>query len=230
MINTEIKKQLYVGRIILSLIIASFLFAGVFSFGYFIAFENYKSIVGEQNQLYNSLISLQLERELVKSSCDNFDIQAFSEDLNNMGSIMGQVEEQLGKNNPDVIEQKKIFTMLQVQHYLLVEENNKKCNTKGQIIIFFYSNEKDLIGQAEIIGYIISNYRISNPGTVVYSFDYNLDSKLVKAMKKIKGVTQPNSVVIGNTIITDLNNIDELNKVSDKTTNIPTNSGTINLN
>ena len=66
--NKEVKKQLYVGRIVLSLVISFFLFIGVFSFGYFIAFENYQSVVAEQDQIYNSLISLQLEKEIIKIS------------------------------------------------------------------------------------------------------------------------------------------------------------------
>lgn len=228
--NAQIKKQLFIGKIIFSLIIASFLFVGVFSFGYFIAFENYKTIAGDQNQLSQSLISLQLERELMKSSCDNFDLQTFSKELNDMGSMMGQIEEQLGKNNPDVIKQKKIFTMLQIQHYLLVSENNADCNTQTPIILFFYSNEKKLISRAEVIGYIISNYRISHPETMVYSFDYNLDSNLVTTMKRMNGITQPNSVVIGDTVLTNLKNIDELSAISTTATNTPTNSNTISLN
>ncbi len=230
MANEEVKKQLYVGRIIISLIIASFLFIGVFSFGYFSAFENYKSMVAKQDVIFNSLLEMQIEKELIQSSCDNFDLQSFSDELNNMGSIMGQLEEQLGKNNPDVIEQKKVYTMLQVQHYQLIEENNKNCNAETPILLFFYSNEKDFIDQSEMMGYIISNYRKSNSGTVVYSFDYNLDSKLVNTMKRIKGITQANSVVIGSTILTDLKNIDDLSEAFKKAINTSTNQNTINLN
>lgn len=228
--NAKIKKQLFIGKIIFSLIIASFLFVGVFSFGYFMAFENYKTIAGDQNQLSQSLISLQLERELMKSSCDNFDLQTFSKELNDMGSIMGQLEEQLGKNNPGVIKQKKIFTILQIQHYLLISENNVNCNTQTPIILFFYSNEKELISRAEVIGYIISNHRISHPETMVYSFDYNLDSNLITTMKRINGITQPNSVIIRDKILTNLKNIDELSAAFTVTTSISTNLSTISLN
>ena len=208
--NKEVKKQLYVGRIVLSLVISFFLFIGVFSFGYFIAFENYQSVVAEQNQIYNSLISLQLEKEIIQNSCDDLDLSDFSTELNNMGSFMGEIENKLGKNNPDVIEQKKVFTMLQVQHYLLIKENNENCQEKFPIILFFYSNKAENIGQAELSGYILSTYRITNTDTMLYSLDYDLDSNLVRALKKKSGVTEPNSIVIGDNILTNIRNVNEI--------------------
>jgi len=213
MADKEIKKQLYVGRVIISLIISFFLFIGVFSFGYFIAFENYKSIVAEQDQIYNSLISLQLEKELMQSSCDNIDLSEFSTELNNMGSFMGELEKKLGKNNPDVIEQKKVFTMLQVQHYLLIKENNENCQKQLPIILFFYSNKAEHIDQAELSGYILSTFRTTNKGTMLYSLDYDLDSNLVRALKRITGVTEPNSIVIEDNILTNIKNVNEIKEV-----------------
>jgi hypothetical protein len=210
MVNREVKKQLYVGRIIISLIISFFLFIGVFSFGYFIAFENYKSIVAEQDQIYNSLISLQLEKELMQTSCENLDLTEFSTELNNMGSFMGELEKKLGKNNPDVIEQKKVFTMLQVQHYLLIKENNENCQEQFPIILFFYSNQDKNIDQAELSGYILSTFRITNPDTMLYSLDYDLDSNLVRTLKRINGITEPNSILVRNNVITNVKNIDQI--------------------
>jgi hypothetical protein len=228
MTNPKLPKSFYLGRIILSIIVATLLFIGIFSFGYFIAFENYQGIIKDNDFILNYLIELQTQKELIGNSCIDLETLEFSDKLYEMNDFLGRIENQFGKNNPDVIEQKKKFTILQIQHYLIVKENNNNCNLKKPILLFFYSNQVDKIDEAEKKGFILSNYRKNHPDFIIYSLDFDLDSSLLKTLKRINNVDKPNLVIYnGEKIIFD--NIDELkesiNKIDLKTTSKDISSG-----
>lgn len=212
----EVKKSFYVGRMLISFIIATFLFIGVFAFGYFVAFEGLLRLDSRKDFFSTSLFEIQLQRELIGSSCD-VDFGRFNDDLNNMVSLMGKLEEQLGKNNPEVIEQKKSLVVLQIQHYLLVEERNEQCSVKNPIILFFYSNEEGFLDEGERMGYILQNLKNSRPEIMIYAFDFNLDSELVRTLISIKDVERPNVIVIEDELLYNVRNVNELSNVVDET-------------
>lgn len=224
----ETKRKQYGGRILISLIISTMLFIGVFTFGYYIAYSGLNKNSDDQGNLRDSFLELQLQKELISSSCENFNLEVFSKDLENMADYMITLEEKLGKNDPIVLNQKKTYSLIQIEHMLLVEEKIEKCNTNQEILIFFYSNEPEFIGNAEEVGYIITTFREKYDNVFVYSFDYDLDMTILETLKQINNVTIPNSVVYNSRYFEDLNNINDL--ISEKSTIRQVEDGVILLN
>jgi len=164
-----------------------------------------------QERIKYNLLSLDLERQLLSSSCDTFNPHLLSSELNNIGSIVGILEDRFGKQDEKVLEQKKIYTMLEVQHFLLINDYNNKCEGNIQNILFFYSNQEEFKESAEKIGYILSSIKNNNPEIMIYSFDYDLDSNLIEILKNKYFIEKPNTLVINQkTTVSMIKNIEDI--------------------
>ena len=157
-----------------------------------------------------ALLGLELEKQIITSSCEIFDFQSISQELDRTGTIVGILEERFGKNDPRVLEQKKVYTMLEIQHFLLIKDYNEECIKEIPTILFFYSNEENYIESAEKMGYIISSIKTQNKEIMVYSFDFNLNSNLITLLKKKYNIENPNTAVIN-----EENNIENINNINE---------------
>lgn len=209
----EEKRPIFLKRIILAFIIATIIFSAGFLFSYSLVYSKYQSVSISQEKIKYDLLSLQLEEKLIISSCSFFDPYKISQELDNSGNMINIIEKRLGKNNAEVIEQKKFYSLIEIQHFILVQEHNIKCNNTIPTILFFYSNTHEYIDNADRIGYILSSLKNENNNIMIYSFDYNVDLRLIDILKKKYNVTKPNSLVInGEMVIDGVNNLDELKK------------------
>ncbi|MEX0920392.1 MAG: hypothetical protein WDZ69_02305 [Candidatus Pacearchaeota archaeon] len=183
-------------RVLLAFLIATFLLITGFLIGYGVSFYQYQDVALQQESIRYDLLSIDLQGQMV-DSCERVILSGISSELDEMGSRIGILEERLGKNHENVLDQKGRYTLLEVQHFLNIKEYNKECGENINTILFFYSNSDDFKEGAGRIGFILSNIKrkdISN--IMVYSFDYNLDTQMIKVLKEIYGITSPNTIVI----------------------------------
>ena len=207
------RRALPVGRIILAFIISNIIFWAGFGLSYSLYSMKYQSVAINQAEIRYDLLGLELEKQLLTSSCNLPDFQSYSEELDNMGSSISLLEEKYGKKDKKVLDQKRIYTMLEIQHFLLIKSYNEKCNPKISSILFFYSNDEKLMDQGEKIGYVLTTAKQRNNSLMIYSFDYDLESNLIGTLKKKYNITQANSIVINEKVVlNNLNNINELDK------------------
>ena len=132
---------------------------------------------------------------------------------------MSILERELGKDDRNVIKQKKEFSKLQYQHMNLISEFNEKCDKSYVILYYFYSNmeeDKDLKDLTDTVSFILGNFQKQHSQEVMlYSLDYNLDSFPIIHLKKKFNITKTPVVVIqGEKIVPT--NIDELEDVLSK--------------
>lgn len=205
------KRSLPLNRIILSFVIATILFISIFLVSYAISYSKYESIVSNQEDIYYNLLSIELEKELIVSSCDFFNSYYISRELEEMGSIINILEERFGKKDEKVIKQKEIYSMLEIQHFNLIKEHNKICNKTIPTILFFYSNEENFVDSAEKKGYMLDSLKKINKDIMIYSFDYDLDNNLINILKKKYNIDKPNLIIMNEKHkIEELQNINEL--------------------
>ncbi len=204
------KRQLYVGRMISSLLIASAILLIILLFTKVIIYHESSKISAKNEEIYNSIITYQLQTELIDDVCLSFNDAKISTELGEMGNFLTIIEKKLGKDDPEVLNQKKLYTLLQIQHMLLIKNKNEKCSTEKPIILFFYSNKENFEKQAEKMGYILSSYKKDNLNSMIYSFDYNLDIEAIKTLKQIHGITTANQIVISGKVINDLDHINDI--------------------
>jgi len=209
----EEKRPVYVKRILISFIIATILFSGGFLLGYLVTYSKYQSVSISQEKIRYQIMDLDLQGKLITSSCDSLNTLPLSSELDNMGSIIGILEERLGKNDNKVLEQKKIYSMLEIQHFLLIKDYNKKCNKSIPTLLFFYSNAEEFSDQSNKMGYVLSNIKSQKKQVMIYSFDYDLNYPLIEILKRNYNITKQNTVLINEkTRLTDIKNIEDVQK------------------
>jgi hypothetical protein len=97
-----------------------------------------------------------------------------------VGEILAKLELKLGKNNKDVIEQKKTYNEIQAGVYSLLNQINDKCSYNWSIILFFYTNDNKLGEQfkfSELQGYALDSLYNSDADKIkVLAFDSSAKS------------------------------------------------------
>lgn len=206
------QRELYMDRILLAFFIATFIFINAFLISYGVSYSKSRKIAQNQEEIYYGILNIQLENYFASTSCESFNPYEFSEELDSMGSLLGILEERFGKHDEKVIKQKRIYSLIELQHSILINNHNLKCNETFLILLFFYSNEENFKVQAEKVGYILESYKNKNNLAMIYSFDYDLDLEIIQLLKEKYNMTQPNTVILfkEGTKIENLQKIDDL--------------------
>mgnify|MGYP001559254406 FL=1 len=197
-------REFPIARLILSFVIATVLFIIIFLFVNSVSYLNYQSAKAN-----NEIINISLYVGNINCTFEYFyNISAL---IYNSGVQIGLLEERLGKNDPAVLELKKSYTALQFKHLFLVKEFNEKCNKNLQIILFFYSNDDEIVKESEKVGYILDTLKSKYPNKLmIYSFDVNLDqSEIQNEILKYKLKTFP-AVILNNMTLPKIKNIKQI--------------------
>ena len=202
-------------KITLAFLIAVFMF----TFGLFIGFLAKTLIQGAtidlQNSVRNEIVNLETIDLLEKDNvCENYSINLISEKLDYTGELISLLEIKKGKADTEVLELKKLYTMLEVRHMLLMEEKNRLCDQDYDIFLFFYSNDENCEDDVEKTSFILSYLRKKYENVRVYSFDSNLDSDLVKILMSKYSVTSCKTVILnGEKVTKEITNSEDLEEL-----------------
>lgn len=174
-----------------------------------------QGITDLRESLRLEMLDLELQGKLSEQNpCTSHFIYALGEQLDDLGSKLTMVEDQLGKNDQRVIDLKKPYTELMVQHYIFIQERMKKCNEDYIVILFFYSNKLENADDSKKQGYAL-NYLADKYGyekIKVYSIDYDLDLGIVRTLKEINNVTITPTTIVNDKIYVGYHSGDELEK------------------
>lgn len=135
-----------------------------------------------------------------------------SDELNSIAERLSYAENSLGSENPEVIQLKKQYSLLEIKDYILMQQVSKKCGTKAVSILYFYSNEGDCEGcrnSGQVLTYLRENY----PDLRVYSFDYNLDLGALRtliSLNKVKSDSLPAFIINSRTPIYGFKSLEEM--------------------
>lgn len=191
-----IKRKLSINRILFALILTILVFLTVFLISYSVSYSKYQQVSKQQSDSLYRILSFNIRNSLSNYSCTGLSADLGVE-IDNMGSIVNLLEQRFGKQDAQVLEQKKLYSALEIEHFLYVLDYNKKCNQSVNTILFFYSNDALYSAQADKTGYILSSLKSRNSSRVmIYSFDYDLDADVISALKARYYVNQPNTVVV----------------------------------
>ncbi|MEK6928613.1 MAG: hypothetical protein AABW65_01500 [Nanoarchaeota archaeon] len=199
-----------ISRYLLALVMATALFVAVFLAVYSISYLNYEETVAEQNIIrtyisdFDSLLILQ-------KSCDVSVLVQASEKLDRVGWRLSLLETRFGKNDARVLEQKSSYNELEVRHLELVKLFQQQCKIPFVPILFFYSNKEEHKDESERVGFVLSTLKRKSPEKVmIYSFDYNLKSELIRELKEKYRVKEAPIVLVNESYFAKVSNIDEL--------------------
>ena len=185
-------------RYFLSFLIGTLIFLLGFVIVYSVYYLEYQKILQKQTEMSYDIFEDKLKYSLFDEDiCSEGAYEDISEDLAFQGDLIFKLEEQLGKYDKNVIERKKFYSLILVEHFDFVKYLEQNCNFSMNTILFFYSNDKELIAQSDELGRILSVVYTRNPeDVVIYSFDVNLDSDLTRILKEKYNVTEAPMVII----------------------------------
>jgi hypothetical protein len=110
-----------------------------------------------------------------------------SDELNSLAERLSYEENSLGTANPDVVQLKQQYSLLEIKDYVLMQEISQKCKLKPVYILYFYSNAGDC-SDCSRAGDILTYLREQYPDLRVYSFDYHLDLSALKTLISLNKV------------------------------------------
>ncbi len=166
----------------------------------------------EQN-ISIDLLSTETQFELLGSlDCEAIkENPVLSDQLNTIADRLSYAENSLGKDNPEVVQLKKQYSLLEIKDYLLMQQISQKCRIKSVSILYFYSNEddcQDCKHSADVLTYLRQTY----PELRVYSFDYHLDLSALKTLISLRKVKAefPALIINNRAPVYGFKNIDEM--------------------
>jgi hypothetical protein len=175
--------------------------------------------MNQLNSMYNNIRidSLNAEVEyqvLSENPCAALNFEPIGNELFDLGSKLSIMENQLGKENQQVLDLKKYYSILQIRQWLFVKKASVQCSSNTTPILFFYSNAGDC-DDCESQGFVLNYIRKDRPNTYVYSFDMNLDSSAIGALKISYNITSVPAILIKDKVYygyRDADNISQLIK------------------
>lgn len=180
-----------------------------------IASTKINKIINTREELRLEMLDLELQGDLAEENpCGNYLIYSLGEKLDDLGTKLTLLEDQLGKNDPRVIELKKPYTLLMIQHYLLIKKRIEKCGENYTIILFFYSNKPDKVEDSKKQGYIL-NYFAQKYGyekIKVYSIDADLNLGVINSLKEKYKISEIPTMVVNNKVYVGYHSIEDLEK------------------
>ncbi|HYF10440.1 MAG TPA: thioredoxin family protein [Candidatus Paceibacterota bacterium] len=148
---------------------------------------------------------------LAESSCKDLAGQSIlSKEINSLAEKLSYTEERLGSDNPEVIELKRYYSLLEIKDYLLMKRVSAKCGTKPITVLYFYSND-GACTDCEKAGYVLTALRERYPDLRVYSFDYHLNLSALRTLISIFNI-EPRlpAIMIGDEVFYGFTPLEEI--------------------
>lgn len=214
----EIKKIINVkndwGKYILVFFITLSLFAVAGGLSNFFTDKKIENIRSIQNKVTTDILSSETQFSLLSElSCSQDDGEEnLSGELGELSEKITYGEENL-KDNAEVLELKRYYTLLQIKDYILTKKINEKCGKKRIPILYFYTTAEkctECVKQS----FVLTELRAKYPDLRVYSFDYNLDLSALRALIKIYKIddTKLPTLVVNEKKITGFQSVEDLEK------------------
>ncbi|MFT4261683.1 MAG: hypothetical protein ACMXX9_04600 [Candidatus Woesearchaeota archaeon] len=148
-------------------------------------------------ELRVSAMSSELEFAILTDNpCKVTEYGFLNEELDDLSGKVEFMENQLGRNNQEVIKLKNFYSIVQLRHYLLMTKLTEQCDLNTSNIVYFYSNEGDCPEcneQGFILSYLKNLYPIN-----IYSIDINSQNNAVRALKEVYDIeTAPSFIIDG---------------------------------
>lgn len=143
-----------------------------------------------QNQLATDTLSVETQFALLEEApCEDItENNTLSATLADLGDRLVFAEERLGATDPQVLELKKQYTLLEIRDYLLMKRLSKVCHAESPVALYFYSNVPGACVDCDRASYALSYLHDTYPNVRVYSFDYNLDLGALKTLIAVERI------------------------------------------
>lgn len=203
-------------KFIFAFLIAGVVFFGGLFLGSHITSLQINSITRYQEDLKTSLTSLELQHDLLKQNiCEISDFNLFGAELGELGRQLENLEKGYGNNEKNILKLKEPYFLLEIRHYLLLQEARTRCGSDINLVLYFYSNNPEQCEQCDDQGYILSYLqdRIGYDKMKIYSFDIRSQSPSVRTLMDLYGVKGAPLIVINDTSYDQFLSLEEIAQI-----------------
>ena len=201
-------------RYLLAFMIGTIIFIIGFAISYSLSYAEYQRISTLQGKVAYSIFEDKLMNSLFDGEiCSDESYRQVSEDLGFQGRIIDDLERKFGKDDSRVLFRKKFYTVILLEHFEFVNSRNEQCASHINTILFFYSNQGPGVKESERVGDLLSSVHGRNENLVIYSFDVDLDSDLIRSLKEKYVISGAPEIVINEDVkVISPKHIDEVEK------------------
>ena len=205
------KKSLEWKKYLLVFVITSAIFFTAMFISNYFGQKKVEELRSIQNQISINILSSEIQTSLLEQfSCKDISSTALSEELGSLGDKLAVTEGIRGITNPEVVELKRYYSLLQIKDFILMNKVREKCGTKNVFIIYFYKQDCE---ECQKQGYVLTKLHEDFPQLRVYSFDYNLDLSAIKTLISINKVKNKlPALMIDDNLYYGFKSIDDINK------------------
>lgn len=213
------KAKIDINKYVAAFSLATLIFiAGIF-LGSYIAQTGLIFLKESQEDLRAQLLGLDLRDRLIafQDVCE-VSLEDIWEDKIELGNRVDTLEKRLGELNPEVLRQKELYQLLEIQTWLILKEKKEKCGGDYSIILFFYTNEKkDPKGNLDLSenqGIILNALYKRYPEQIsTFAFDINTDNPALNTLKSIYNVNSVPVLVIDGEVYYGFKNFEQLKEI-----------------
>ncbi len=202
-------------RYIVTFSFATLLFIIGILIGSAITATKVENMINTREELRLEMLDLELQGALAEQNpCGNYVVYGLGEKLDDLGTRLTMLEDQLGKSDSRVIELKQPYTLLMIQHYILIKKRVEKCNENYHIALFFYSNKPEFVEDSKKQGFVLS-YLAKKYGyeqVKVYSLDVDLNMGVVNTLKEMYNVSTVPTTVFNDKVYSGYHESEEFEK------------------
>lgn len=189
--------SLFTRNIIISFVITALIIGTVVYAVNYLNQQRVQELNSIANQLATDTLSVETQYSLLENApCEDFvtassteGATTFSQELSSLGDKLAYAEEHLGETDPQVIQLKTEYTLLEIRDYLLTKQLSRTCHVSPTVVLYFYSNNEDACkDECRRASYDLSYVHQLDPTMRVYSFDYDLDVEALKTLESLEKV------------------------------------------
>ena len=199
---------------IVAFLITALMFATAVYASNFFNNRRISEIRATQDDISSDILSIQTQFDLLaEHSCSDIgENTILPSELTSLGNQLSYMESQ-GGNAEEITRLKRLYSLLEIKDYLLMQQVAAKCHLKPVFILYFYSNKGDCT-DCENQGYVLTALSRDYPQLRVYSFDYDLGDGALQTLISVHDVDNNlPALVINNKVYYGFQSVDAINKI-----------------
>jgi hypothetical protein len=190
------KRKINTGKYLAVLAITTLIFIVGILVGNHFSSQKLKQIDHIGESLKTDTMAMELQYELIaEDPCEYINSTPLAEELYEMSSKLAYMENRLGEDDENVLDLKRYYSLLEIQHWLFMKKTNNECNQTSSLILFFYENEDDCPTCKEQ-GFILTWLRRNYDDVYIYSFDYTIENAALGTLKRLYDIEGTPSLII----------------------------------
>jgi len=186
-------------KYIFAFLITTAIFATALAISNFFSQRRLSQIQTIQDRLALDILASETQSALLaETSCKNVvKNTTISKDIGDLAEKLAIAEEQNRVNNPDILNLKKQYSLLEIREYLLMKNISAKCEYHPTFIVYFYGDESHCPDCTKM-GFVLTALHDEFPDLRIYSFDYNLDLEAIHCLRSIYGLKETLPAIVIN--------------------------------